>query len=266
MGSGEKVKLSIKEIENILQNNENISEQFLLEVKNDERKGVQKAYAKWENLKEKQGQLVTQFEEMLFFEREIRRNNVTYIAGIDEVGRGPLAGPVVAAAVILPAKFQLLGLTDSKKVSKKNRDEFYEIIYSKAISIGIGIVHAEEIDRINIYEATKLAMLKAVNELAVPPEHLLIDAMKLPLPISQTSIIKGDCKSISIAASSIIAKVTRDRYMEQLSKQFPQYGFENHMGYGTVDHLKAIDDYGVCHEHRQSFAPVRERCLTNRLF
>lgn len=259
------MKLSIKEIEKIFQC-EVVEEQFLLEVKNDDRKGVQRAYAKWKSTKEKHAQLVNQFEEMLHYEREIKRAGHRYIAGIDEVGRGPLAGPVIAAAVILPEDFYLLGLTDSKKVSKKNREEFYEAIYSKAVSIGIGIVHAEEIDRINIYEATKLAMLKALDELTVVPEHLLIDAMKLPRVTPQTSIIKGDSKSISIAASSIIAKVTRDRYMETLSKQFPEYGFENHMGYGTAEHLTAIDSYGVCHEHRKSFAPVRERYLSAKLF
>lgn len=259
------MKLSIKEIENIFQN-ENISEQFLLKVKKDERIGVQKVYARWKSTKEKQELLEAQFEEMLHYEREVRSNGVAYIAGIDEVGRGPLAGPVVAAAVILPEDFRLLGLTDSKKVSKKSREEFFEIIYSKAISIGLGFVYAEEIDRINIYEATKLAMLKALSELTVHPEHLLIDAMKLPTQISQTSIIKGDSKSISIAASSIIAKETRDQYMEKLSKKYPHYGFDNHMGYGTKEHLLAIDKYGICDEHRKSFSPVRERCLTNTLF
>ncbi|RXI98718.1 ribonuclease HII [Anaerobacillus alkaliphilus] len=258
--------MSIKEIEAVLLENEDISEEFLLEVTQDQRIGAQKALLKWRTAQEKQNKLVREFEDMLQNEREIWESGVRYIAGIDEVGRGPLAGPVIAAAVILPKDFYLLGLTDSKKVTKKNREEFYEVIYSKAISIGIGIVSSEEIDRINIYEATKVAMQKAINELTLSPEHLLIDAMKLPLTIPQTSIIKGDSKSISIAASSIIAKVTRDRYMEQLSGEYPQYGFETNMGYGTSDHLEAMDKFGVTREHRRSFAPVRERSLLTKLF
>ncbi|MCT8139806.1 ribonuclease HII [Anaerobacillus sp. CMMVII] len=258
--------MSIKEVENILKMNEEVSEDLLFTIKSDDRKGVQKAFSKWLSQKEKQEQLETQFEEMLYYERKAWEQGLRYIAGIDEVGRGPLAGPVIAAAVILPEKFRLMGLTDSKKVSKKNREEFYEVIYSEAISIGIGVVPAEEIDRINIYEATKLAMLKALDELNIPPEHLLIDAMKLPTNYTQTSIIKGDSKSVSIAASSIIAKVTRDHYMEKLGQQYPQYGFENHMGYGTKEHLAAIDEFGLLSEHRKSFAPIRERSITNRLF
>lgn len=260
------MKMSIKEIEEILLCNKEVSEELLLKIKDDERIGVQKAYLKWKTKQEKENKLEMEFEAMLQFEREIRAYGLRYIAGIDEVGRGPLAGPVIAAAVILPEDFRLLGLTDSKKVNKKQREEFYDAIYQRAISIGIGVISSEEIDRVNIYEATKLAMLKAIDELSILPEHLLIDAMKLPSQIPQTSIIKGDSKSVSIAASSIIAKVTRDRYMEQLSETFPQYGFETNMGYGTSEHLDAIDQFGVMSEHRRSFAPVRERCTTTKLF
>lgn len=259
------MKRSIKEVAELLQSNIEISEELLYEIKKDERKGIQKQYTKWLTYKDKQNQLRSQFKEMSKYEQNLRENGTSYIAGIDEVGRGPLAGPVVAAAVILPEDFLLLGLRDSKKVTKINREDFYQKIYAKAISIGIGFVDSTEIDRINIYQATKLAMEKAIKELAVVPEHLLIDAMQLPLPINQSSIIKGDNKSISIAASSIIAKVTRDRYMEQLAERFPHYGFERHMGYGTREHLLAIQEHGICGEHRKSFAPVRE-AITNKLF
>lgn len=261
----EKMKMSIKEVAEVLQSNLVISKDLLNEIKRDERIGIQKQYTKWLINKEKQKKLRSQFKEMSKYEQNLWEIGTSYIAGIDEVGRGPLAGPVVAAAVILPKDFLLLGLTDSKKVTKINRQDFYQKIYANAISIGIGFVDSAEIDRINIYQATKLAMGKAIKELAVEPEHLLIDAMQLPLPINQSSIIKGDNKSISIAASSIIAKVTRDRYMEQLAVQYPHYGFERHMGYGTREHLIAIQEHGICEEHRKSFAPVRE-VITNKLF
>ncbi|OIJ13183.1 ribonuclease HII [Anaerobacillus alkalilacustris] len=260
------MRKTIKELEDLLRSNMNIDNDTLKAIINDERKGVQKAYSKWIATKEKNQQLLCQFNEMSKYEIELRNNGHTFIAGIDEVGRGPLAGPVVAAAVILPENFILLGLTDSKKISKKNREDYFQVIQKEALAVGLGIVSADKIDQLNIYEATKLAMQKAISELKIAPDHLLIDAMKLPVSIKQTSIIKGDSKSISIAASSIIAKVTRDRYMEQLAEKFPQYGFENHMGYGTKEHLAAIDQHGVCHEHRKSFAPVRERCLSNTLF
>lgn len=260
------MRKSIKEIEELLKKSEEVDENTLKDIISDERKGVQKAYTKWLVNKENQQQLMDQFDTMSIYEQKLRKSGISYIAGIDEVGRGPLAGPVVAAAVILPNNFRLLGLTDSKKVTKINRETYFEIIEREALTIGIGIVSAADIDKVNIYEATKLAMKKAIAELTVTPEHLLIDAMKLPTPINQTAIIKGDSKSISIAASSIIAKVTRDRYMEQLGKQYPEYGFGNHMGYGTKEHLVALDKYGVCHEHRRSFAPVRDRCISSTLF
>ncbi|WNF39039.1 ribonuclease HII [Bacillaceae bacterium IKA-2] len=259
------MKRSIKEIAKLLQNKLEISEDLLNDIKSDERKGIQKQYTKWLINKDKQKKLESQFKEMSKYEQNLWGNGTSYIAGIDEVGRGPLAGPVVAAAVILPKDFLLLGLTDSKKVTKINREDYYQKIYAEAISIGIGFVESTEIDRINIYQATKLAMEKAIRDLAVVPDHLLIDAMQLTIPINQSSIIKGDNKSISIAAGSIIAKVTRDRYMEQLAEQFPHYGFERHMGYGTREHLIAIQEYGICEEHRKSFAPVRE-VITNKLF
>lgn len=190
------------------------------------------------------------------YERELRDKGITLIAGVDEVGRGPLVGPVVAACCILPLEFNLDGLTDSKKLSEKKRDYFFDEIKKQAISYGIGIVSEKVIDEVNIYEATKLAMKEAINNMSVKPEHILIDAMPLELDIPTTSIIKGDLKSITISAASVLAKVTRDRMLVELDKKYPMYGFKDHKGYGTKKHLEAIEKYGVIDEHRRSFAPV----------
>jgi len=192
------------------------------------------------------------------YERELIQNGIKLIAGIDEVGRGPLVGPVVAACVILPLNYKLDGLTDSKKLSEKKREKFYDILNQEALAIGIGMVYQTEIDEINIYEATKVAMKKAVANLKIKPEHLLIDAMKLETDIPQTSIIKGDMKSLSIAAASVIAKVTRDRMMMELDLKYPMYDFKNNKGYPTKKHLAAIQEYGIIEEHRKSYGPVKE--------
>ena len=190
------------------------------------------------------------------YERELNRKGINLIAGIDEVGRGPLIGPVVAAAVILPQKFKLDGLTDSKKLSEKKREEYYKVIKEKAISIGIGIIDEKRIDEINIYEATKEAMYEAINNLNVKPEHVLIDAMKLDLDIPSTSIIKGDLLSISISAASVIAKVTRDHMLYEIDKEYPMYDLKNNKGYGTKKHMEAIKKYGITKYHRLSYKPV----------
>ena len=190
------------------------------------------------------------------YERELYKQGIKLIAGIDEVGRGPLIGPVVAAAVILPKKFKLEGLTDSKKLSEKKREEFYKVIQKEAISIGIGIIDEKRIDEINIYEATKEAMYEAINNLNVKPEHVLIDAMKLDLDIPSTSIIKGDLLSISISAASVIAKVTRDHMLYEIDKQYPMYDLKNNKGYGTKKHMEAIKEYGITKYHRLSYKPV----------
>ena len=192
------------------------------------------------------------------YEKELRKNGIKLIAGVDEVGRGPLVGPVVTACVILPENINLEGLTDSKKLSEKKRDFFYDEIKRQAISIGIGIVSNEEIDKINIYEATKVAMKQAISNCDVKPEHVLIDAMKLDLDIPSTSIIKGDLLSISISAASVIAKVTRDRMMYELDKKYPMYDFKSNKGYPTKEHLEAIKKYGIIPEHRKSYGPVKE--------
>ncbi|WP_404351470.1 ribonuclease HII [Sutcliffiella horikoshii] len=251
-------KLSIKEIEQILAETENEQDPFLLSIKSDERKGVQVLLSRWEKRQQEKQKLIDQFIEMQKYERAHWEKGSRYIAGIDEVGRGPLAGPVVAAAVILPEDFQLYGLTDSKKLSPQKRELFYDYIKKNALSYGIGIVMPSDIDKVNIYEATKLAMMEAVKNLSLTPDHLLIDAMKLDVGIAQTSIIKGDATSISIAAASVLAKETRDAYMKNLAVEFPQYGFDKNMGYGTREHLIALEEVGVTREHRRSFSPVKE--------
>ncbi len=192
------------------------------------------------------------------YERELRNKGIKLIAGVDEVGRGPLVGPVVAACCILPEKFQLDGLTDSKKLSEKKRNFYFEEIKKQAISYGIGVIDEKTIDEVNIYEATKLAMKQAIANMNVKPEHILIDAMPLNLDIPTTSIIKGDLKSITISAASVLAKVTRDRMLEELDKEYPMYDFKNNKGYPTKKHLEAIEKYGIIDQHRRSYGPVAD--------
>ena len=192
------------------------------------------------------------------FENELYESGIKYIAGIDEVGRGPLVGPVVTAAVILPKDFYDERINDSKKLTEKKRELLYDVIMENAVSVGIGISSEDVIDDINILEATKKAMIEAVNNLSVKPQHLLIDAVKLNVDIPQTSIIKGDAKSESIAAASIIAKVTRDRMMIELDKEHPEYDFKHNKGYGTKKHIESIEKYGILKEHRKTFAPCNK--------
>lgn len=196
------------------------------------------------------------------FENELYNNGINFIAGIDEVGRGPLIGPVVTAAVILPKDFYDERINDSKKLTEKKRELLYDVIMENALSVGVGMSSPEVIDEINILNATKKAMIEAINNLSIKPEHLLIDAVKLDIDIPQTSIIKGDAKSQSIASASIIAKVTRDRMMVELDKKYPMYDFKHNKGYGTKKHIEALYKYGPLKEHRKSFAPVSE--LTNK--
>jgi ribonuclease HII len=251
-------KQSIAQIEERLTTILKESDPFILEVEKDERKGVQQRLAGWRIERERESFLQDKFNEMNRYERKYRAEGFQWIAGIDEVGRGPLAGPVVAAAVILPVDFFLPGIDDSKRLSEKKREEFNEIIRSDAIAISISMIHAEEIDAINIYQATKKAMKSAVVSLHKRPDFLLIDAMKLETPYSSDSIIKGDAKSVSIAAASIVAKVARDQLMKELSVIFPAYGFQKNKGYGTKEHIEAIQEYGITPFHRKSFAPVKD--------
>lgn len=197
-------------------------------------------------------------DDLYSYERDLIQNGITLIAGVDEVGRGPLVGPVVTAAVILPVNYKLEGLTDSKKLTEKKRDKFYDIIMHDAISVSIGLKDADIIDEVNIYEATKLAMIDAINHLAVKPEHVLIDAMPLDINIPTTSIIKGDAKSLSIAAASVIAKVTRDRMMYELDKKYPMYNYKKNKGYPTKEHINAINKYGIIPGYRLTYGPVKD--------
>lgn len=194
------------------------------------------------------------YEKMCVYEMNAYSEGVEYIAGVDEAGRGPLAGPVVAAAVILPKGIFIENLNDSKKLSVKRREELFDIITQKALSYSLGIVDEKSIDKINILNATKEAMEKAIQNLSIAPDIILIDAVKLDnIKTRQISIVKGDELSISIAAASILAKVTRDKIMEDMSKKFPQYGFAKHKGYGTKEHIEAIKKFGLCPIHRISF-------------
>ncbi|MBP3920299.1 MAG: ribonuclease HII [Bacilli bacterium] len=199
-------------------------------------------------------------EDLYKYENELYERGVRYIGGVDEVGRGPLIGPVVASCVVLPRDFKLDGLTDSKKLSEKKRNLFYDYIVEHAIAYGIGVIGPDVIDEVNIYEATKLAMKEAIRQVqgCVPVEHVLIDAMPLDIDVDTTSIIKGDALSISIAASSVIAKVTRDRMMYELDNMYPQYGFGSHKGYPTKKHIEAINKYGLIDGYRKSYGPVKE--------
>lgn len=190
------------------------------------------------------------------YEKELYNNGINYIAGIDEVGRGPLVGPVVSACVVLPKDFILEGLTDSKKLSEKKRNIFYDIIMERALGIGIGIVDEKDIDKLNIYQATKKSMLIALSNVKCQVEHVLIDAMKLDIKVPSTSIIKGDAKSITIAAASVIAKVTRDRMMYELDSKYPMYGFGKHKGYPTKMHIDALKKYGIINGYRLTYQPV----------
>lgn len=248
----------IKEIKEALKAIHSREDERLAIWLQDTRSGVQQALAQWERrvLKsEKEKELLKQLS---IFENEAHQEGYRLIAGIDEVGRGPLAGPVVAAAVILPEDCELLGVNDSKQLSQKKREELYEQIQANAIAIGIGVVSHEEIDKINIYQASKKAMTIAVEDLDFMPDYLLIDAMELDLKLPQKKLIKGDARSVSIAAASIVAKVCRDRLMEDYDKVFPGYGFVRNAGYGTKEHLEGIRNFGVCPIHRKTFAPIKD--------
>lgn len=194
------------------------------------------------------------------YEEKLIKNGIKLIAGVDEVGRGPLNGPVVSACVVLPIGYKLEGLNDSKKLTEKKRNEYFNTIKKDALGIGIGLCSSEEIDQYNIYEATKISMKRAIENCLKKTniEHILIDAMKLDINIETTSIIKGDSKSLSIAAASVIAKVTRDEMMYELDKKYPMYGYKNHKGYPTKAHIEAINKYGLIEGYRKTYGPVRE--------
>lgn len=231
---------------------------LLQTLKSDPRKGVQQL------LKSKHRQLLKlkhkreAFKQRHHYENDLLKKGARYIAGIDEVGRGPLAGPVVTCAIILPKDFDLLDVNDSKQLSPRKRQALYPKILNEALDYSIGICSNHLIDAVNIYEADRIAMKKAVSQLSLKPDHLIIDAMQINVPIPQLKLYHGDAKSISVGAASIVAKVYRDHLMNQYAKEYPEYGFEHNAGYGTKEHLLGLRKYGACPIHRRSFAPVKK--------
>lgn len=226
----------------------------------DTRSGAKKLILKFEKRAEREEKDRNKLEALWHYEKEAAVRGFQAVAGVDEAGRGPLAGPVVAAAVILPSGGALKGVDDSKKLTAIKRDELFSFIQQIAVSFGVGQASVQEIDEINIYRASQLAMQRAIEALGVKPDFLLTDAMPLPAlaAIPQKPLIHGDALSSSIAAASILAKVSRDRMMEEIHAQYPQYGFDGHKGYGTEMHIVALKEHGVCPEHRLTFAPVME--------
>ncbi|HFI0172354.1 TPA: ribonuclease HII [Streptococcus suis] len=248
---------TIKEVTALLAQVDSLDSPVWSDLAQDDRAGVQAAIKKRRKELEKEVAEDARLEAMLSYERALYENGVEFIAGIDEVGRGPLAGPVVAAAVILPKGCKIRYLNDSKKIPKSKHEAIYQEVMERAVAVGVGIKDAAVIDQVNIYEATKLAMLEALGQLIQEPEHLLIDAMKLDTKIPQTSIIKGDANSLSIAAASIVAKVTRDKMMADYDKEFSGYGFAKNAGYGTSEHLEGLNQLGITPIHRKSFEPIK---------
>ncbi len=246
---------AISEIKEALKvsENEEALKLFINNYSGDDRAGVKKLVETASKKLDALYKEIDRIEAMKKYEYEF--DSLGYLCGIDEVGRGPLAGPVYAAAVILPKDCNILYLNDSKKLSEKKREELYDVIMEKAVAVGIGSSTCERIDEINILQATFEAMTKAVNSLLVKPNALLIDAVHIPQleDYKQISIIKGDAKSVSIAAASIVAKVTRDRIMKEYAEIYPEYGFDSNKGYGSADHISALKKYGPCPIHRRSF-------------
>ena len=255
---------TIKEIKELLATVKELDNPLFLEFEKDTRSGVQKEINKRKKVIQAAREENLRLENMLSYEKELYKQGMTLIAGVDEVGRGPLAGPVVATAVILPKDCKIRGLNDSKKIPKKKHLEIYQAVQEQALAIGVGIMDNYIIDQVNIYEATKLAMKEAISQLSPQPEHLLIDAMQLDLPISQTAIIKGDANSLSIAAASIVAKVTRDSLMKDYDDQYPGYDFTANAGYGTAKHLEGLEKLGVTPIHRTSFEPIKSLVAANK--
>ena len=226
---------------------------FISTYETDERPGVLKLVTQAQKKLDKYHGELARMEELKYFERKYS-DVFTCICGIDEAGRGPLAGPVVAAAAVFPIDTDIIGINDSKKLSEKKREELYDVIMEKAISVGVGMASPERIDEINILQATYEAMRQAIGNLSVKPDLLLNDAVTIPeVDAKQVAIVKGDAKSISIGAASIIAKVTRDRLMYEYDRVMPEYGFAKHKGYGTKEHIEAIQKYGPSPIHRMTF-------------
>lgn len=246
---------NIKDIEDMLKECKSLDEFYRIKNKimeNERKKSIYKILDKYERDLNNKVLLEKEYQKRCKYENELIKN-YKFIAGIDEVGRGPLAGPVYAAAVILDFENPILGIKDSKKLTEKQRLELYEKIKTEALAYSLGYATVEEIDELNILEATKLAMLRAIEGLKIKPDIIMIDALKLDIDVPQISIIKGDDLSVSIGAASIIAKVERDLYMQKASIQYPLYNFAQNKGYGTKEHIEAIKKYGPCEIHRRTF-------------
>jgi len=250
-------QMSIREVGEVLSTEP--SQEFLKACAQDPRQGIQRLVVRYHKYCEEQEAETKRLNHLLVEEKKLWQNGYLHIAGIDEAGRGPLAGPVVAAACILPAKFELSGLNDSKQVTESKRERLFQEIKEQALGFAVGSAEPAEIDALNILQATKLAMKRAVENLKVRPHFLLIDALELPsIKIPQRGIIGGDALSASIAAASILAKVSRDHWMSELHGLYPEYGFAKNKGYGTKEHLDALRRFGPCPLHRKSFAPVNQ--------
>ena len=238
-----------------------VTPQMLRKLQRDPRRGVRQLYATARRRADEERQRRLRLDALLNFERVLWRSGVRWIAGVDEVGVGPLAGPVVAAAVVFTPDVDLDGVDDSKKLDPPVRERLAEEIHRRAAGVGIGLAEVDEIDRLNVYQAALLAMRRAVEALPMVPEHVLVDARQVPgLPMPQNQFDKGDGLDYSIAAASIVAKVHRDRLMGELDAQFPQYGFARHKGYATADHQEAVRRHGPCPVHRRSYAFLHELC------
>ncbi len=231
-----------------------LDEKKMQSLEDDPRKGARKLLQKYQREKEKKEEEKRRIHELKKYELQAKKAGFSIIAGVDEAGRGPLAGPVVAAAVILPLDIEIEGINDSKKLSSARRQYLYKKIYENALDISVAMVHVEEIDRMNIHRASLKAMYEAVNKLTIEPVYLLVDGFTIPhIKCEQKAVISGDSLSYSIAAASIVAKVTRDNYMQKLDNDYPQYGFCRHKGYGTEAHIKALRSHGVSPVHRLTF-------------
>ncbi len=252
-----KFVLTVKEIEEKLKE-EHEPALWMDDLENDQRAGVHKALTRWKRNYELKELQIQDHQEKIAFDRSYEPFTNAFVAGVDEAGRGPLAGPVVTAAVILPAESpDLVGLDDSKTISKEKREQLAKKIRQVAIAYSIHIQSADKIDELNIYEATRASMEKAVSELSVQPDFVIADAMSLNTNCQTASVIKADAKSLAVAAASILAKTTRDSIMDTIHNDFPQYNFTKNAGYGTAEHLLALREYGPCEHHRKSFEPIK---------
>lgn len=250
-------RMSIREVEEAL--DKDPSDQMLNACLSDPRQGVQKLALRLLKYMQSQAQEQSRIEQLLVHEKRLWKQGFLFLAGLDEAGRGPLAGPVVAAACILPAKFNLPGLNDSKLLTERKREKLYGQIQAQAIDYAVGSADSAEIDALNILQATKIAMQRAIEGLTVRPHYLLIDALTLPeVHILQLPLVGGDHLSATIAAASILAKVTRDRLMIELHTLYPEYSFNQNKGYGTNEHMQVLRRLGPCPLHRRSFAPVKQ--------